>query len=112
MGRPDRVFTEAIASLREGSQQARSSRVAVGFDEAANTATPLLSQATASPSIRHDRTLSWFTASTISRYRGAQSWPVPLRPPKTPQGHGVIGNGVTVTGAKLLPSLAPVVCYR
>ena len=31
---------------------------------------------------------------------------------KTSQDHGVIGNGVTVTGAKLLPSLAPVVCYR
>ena len=34
------------------------------------------------------------------------------RPSKTSQGHGVIGNGVTVTGAKLLPSLAPVACYR
>jgi hypothetical protein len=31
---------------------------------------------------------------------------------KTSQDHGVIGNGVTVTGTKLLPSLAPLVCYR
>ena len=36
---------------------------------------PLSSQATASPSIRHERALSRFTASTISGYRGDQSLP-------------------------------------
>jgi hypothetical protein len=41
----------------------------------ANTATPLSSQETASPSIRHERALSQFTASTISGYRGDQSLP-------------------------------------
>ena len=33
------------------------------------------SQATASPSIRHERASSRLIASTISGYRGAQSWP-------------------------------------
>jgi hypothetical protein len=36
------------------------------------TAKPLSSQATASPSIRHERTLSMFTASTTRGYRGAR----------------------------------------
>jgi hypothetical protein len=35
-----------------------------------------LQPGSASPSIRHDRTLRWFTASTISGKRSLQSMPV------------------------------------
>jgi hypothetical protein len=40
------------------------------------TAKPFSSQQTASPSIRQDRTLRWFTASTISGKRVVQSLPL------------------------------------
>ena len=47
----------------EGVQQ---HMAAVGFARRSNTARPLASQATASPSIKHECTLSRLTASTIS----------------------------------------------
>ena len=40
-----------------------------------NAATPLSSQHTTSPSIRQERTVRWFTASTTSGKRADQSLP-------------------------------------